>query len=711
MKQTPNQFLPFHVPLIEEDDMAAVRQVMQSGWITMGPKTVEFEQKFARFIGTRHAVAVNSGTAALHLALEAIGLNEGDEVLLPTLTFAATAEAVVYCRAKPVLMDCEPDTFNIDPVQVESAITPRTRAIIPVHFAGHPCDMDRLLRIARKHNLWVIEDAAHALSARYRGRTVGTLGDMTCFSFYATKNITTGEGGMLTTERDEWADRARIMRLHGISKDAWKRYSAEGSWRYEIVAPGYKYNMTDMQAALGCSQLEKCQAMWARRSEIAERYSAALGSLDAYEIPMARTDVQHAWHLYVLRVCPGRLSIHRDRLIEELKSRGIGTSVHFIPLHLHPYYRDTWGYRPGDFPVAEDYFERCLSLPLYPAMTDEDQEKVIESLTEIAGLHRYANRPQLTFSRSAMELSAEPSSVNSYSAQSDCSGDREETAAVQGKQSLIPAVGGMRLPIPWYAWAGKRILDIVGAGAGLIVTAPLLAACAIAVRLSSPGPVVFRQRRVGRDGRVFHLLKFRTMMVSHKGPYITVAGDSRVTGIGRYLRRWKLDELLQLFNVFKGEMSLVGPRPEIPELVATYNNSQLRLLACRPGITSPASLVYIDEEEILAQKQNSEDFYREVVLPHKLDIDLAYCLNPSLMGDVKILLATARRMLPWRSRNGKHPMDDVTKLIAQSKASFRSSRPHASSSLPDTGRGKGAAVQATEISSGAPSICEVRSSI
>jgi dTDP-4-amino-4,6-dideoxygalactose transaminase len=387
MNQTSTNFLPFHIPLIEEDDMRAVREVMESRWLTTGPKSVQFEQEFARFTGARRAVAVNSGTAALHLAFEAMGLREGDEVVMPTLTFAATAEAAIYCKARPVLVDSEPDTFNLDPVRVEMAITPRTRAIVPVHFAGHPCDMTRLMEIARSHGLMVIEDAAHALSARYSGRMVGTLGDMTCFSFYATKNITTGEGGMTTTDHEDWADRMCLMRLHGISKDAWKRYSAEGSWRYDIQAPGFKYNLTDMQAALGLSQLAKCQSMWVRRNALAQRYTDALGALDAFEVPSSRTNVQHAWHLYVLRVCPGVLRIHRDQVIEELKEQGIGTSVHFIPLHLHSYYRDTWGYRSGDYPVAEDYFDRCISLPLYPAMSDEDQTRVIDALTAIAALH------------------------------------------------------------------------------------------------------------------------------------------------------------------------------------------------------------------------------------------------------------------------------------------------------------------------------------
>ena len=252
-------FLSFHVPEIGEEDITAVVEALRSGWITAGPRVKDFEARFARFTGAANAVAVNSGTAALHLALEAAGIKTGDEVLVPTMTFAATAEVVVQLGARPILVDCSPDTLNIDPAALERAVSPRCKAVVPVHYAGHPCDMDAIAEIAAAHNLVVVEDAAHALPARWRGRTVGTIGDLTCFSFYATKTITTGEGGMITTANPEWAERMRIMSLHGISKDAWKRYTAEGSWRYEIIAPGYKYNMTDMAAALGISQLSRCE--------------------------------------------------------------------------------------------------------------------------------------------------------------------------------------------------------------------------------------------------------------------------------------------------------------------------------------------------------------------------------------------------------------------------------------------------------------------
>lgn len=377
------QLLPFHVPEVTEDDIQLVVETLRSGWLTTGPKTKQLEESFAQYVGCRHAVAVNSGTAALHLALDAIGIHEGDEVLVPTMTFAATAEVVLYFKATPILVDCQPDTFNIDPALIERAISSKTRAIIPVHFAGQPCDMSQILEIAKRHRLKVIEDAAHALPAAYRGKTVGTIGDLTCFSFYATKTITTGEGGMITTENEEYADRTRMMSLHGISKDAWKRYTAEGSWYYEILSPGYKYNLTDIAAALGLGQLKKCQRFWEARQRIAQRYNEAFADLPEMQLPVCRPDVQHAWHLYVIQLVPERLRINRDAFIEELKQEGIGTSVHFIPLHLHPYYRHTLRYHPGDFPRAMESFQRIISLPIYPKMTAANVETVITAVRKI----------------------------------------------------------------------------------------------------------------------------------------------------------------------------------------------------------------------------------------------------------------------------------------------------------------------------------------
>lgn len=609
MSTSSSRFLPFHVPLIEEDDMRAVREVMECKWITTGPKAAQFEQEFARYIGARHAIAVNSGTAALHLALEAAGVREGDEVVLPTLTFAATAEAVVYLKARPVLVDIEPDTFNLDAARARRAITSRTRALVPVHFAGQPCEMDALREMAHARGLKVIEDAAHALPTRYRGQMVGTIGDITCFSFYATKSITTGEGGMVTTDQEAWADRVRIMRLHGISKDAWKRYSAEGSWRYEILDAGFKYNLTDMQAALGLTQLAKCERMWLRRQQLAARYTEALAAVEAYELPVVRGDVQHAWHLYVIRIRPGELSMQRDAVIEELKRRGIGVSVHFIPLHLHPYYRDKWGYRRGDFPVAEDYFERCISLPLYPAMTEDDQTRVIDALTEIARNGRRVAVPV--------------------------------TSALPAAAVTAPA---------WHGSAAKRWLDIAFAIVGLIALSPLMAVCALAVLVTSPGPILFRQRRVGCDGRLFELLKFRTMRTRSDGPRITAARDPRVTSAGRWLRRSKLDEVPQLINVLRGDMSLIGPRPELAEYVACYTPEQRQVLAFRPGMSSPASLAFVNEESVLALHADPQRYYTETLLPQKLAIDLEYCRAASWVTDMKTALATVLSLLPGGRR-------------------------------------------------------------
>jgi dTDP-4-amino-4,6-dideoxygalactose transaminase len=379
----PSDFLPYHRALIGQEDIDAVVQVLQSGWLTTGPRVRELELALARYTGASYAVALSSCTAALHMSLAAVGIGEGDEVILPTMTFAASGEVILYCNARPVLVDCENDSFQIDPREIEKKITSRTRAILPVHFAGAPCDMDSVLHIARKHGLKVIEDAAHALPTRYKGKMIGSIGDITCFSFYATKTITTGEGGMMTTENPEYADRIRMLSLHGISKDAWKRYSAEGSWRYDILEVGYKYNLTDLQAALGLTQLAKCDSMHARRALIARFYDNALKCMDAFVGLPLPSDIDHAWHLYILQVNHSALRIDRDQVIEQLKLRGIGTSVHFIPLHLHPLYQRRLGYRPGQFPNAEARFARAISLPIYAAMTDADSSRVVEALHDI----------------------------------------------------------------------------------------------------------------------------------------------------------------------------------------------------------------------------------------------------------------------------------------------------------------------------------------
>jgi perosamine synthetase len=382
-------YLPFHVPTIGDEEIAAVVEVLKSGWLTTGSKAREFEEQFCQLVGARYAVALNSGTAALHLALEAVGIEEGDEVIVPTMTFTASAEVVLYLKAKPVLVDCLPDTLNIDPDQIERAITSRTKAIIPVHFGGQPCDMEPILEIARRNNLYVIEDAAHALPAKYHRQTVGTIGDITCFSFYATKTITTGEGGMATTENPEWAVRMRMMSLHGISHDAWKRYAKEGSWYYEVLCPGFKYNLTDIGAAIGIEQLKKCDAFGDARDHIANKYNEAFADLPEIQTPFCEPDRQHAWHLYVIQLRLEGLTITRDQFIEALKSQGIGTSVHFIPLHLHPYYRNTFGYVPGDFPNATEAYQRIISLPIYPNMTDAGIDHVIGAVRHVVQQYRH----------------------------------------------------------------------------------------------------------------------------------------------------------------------------------------------------------------------------------------------------------------------------------------------------------------------------------
>jgi dTDP-4-amino-4,6-dideoxygalactose transaminase len=380
--------IPFHVPSIGEEEIAEVVETLRSGWLTTGPRVRQFEEAFATYVGAEHAIAVNSGTAALHLALEAVGIGPGDEVILPTYTFAATGEVVTYQGARPVLADCRQDTFNIDATTIEPLITAKTRAIIPVHIAGEPCDMDPIMELANAHRLHVIEDAAHALPATYKGKMIGATGDLTAFSFYATKPITTGEGGIVTTTRDDYAARMKQMSLHGLSGDAWNRYSDKGHWYYEILDFGFKYNMTDLAAALGIQQLRRSDDFYKRRREIARMYSEGFSGLETCATPEEADYGTHAWHLYILQLNPAAVAGGRDEVICSLGKQGIGSSVHFIPLHLHPVYRKRFGYCHGVFPVAERIFERAISLPIYPGMMDADVGRVVESVRDTLGALR-----------------------------------------------------------------------------------------------------------------------------------------------------------------------------------------------------------------------------------------------------------------------------------------------------------------------------------
>jgi perosamine synthetase len=351
--------------------------------------TQQFEREFAAYVGARYAIAVNSCTAALQLALDAVGIGDGDEVLVPTYTFAATAAVVVHCGGRPVLCDSLPGAFNIDPADAERRITPRTKAMIAVHFAGEPCDLQVLRDLAEARSLHLIEDAAHALPASYRGKRIGSISDLTAFSFYATKTITTGEGGMLVTNDEAYAKRASIMRLHGISGDAWKRYASEGSWYYEIMDAGLKANMPDLLAAVGVAQLKQANAFAERRRKIRDYYVSRLCGMDELEMPPAGdADKTHAWHLFILRIRPSMLEINRGEMIRLLKDYGIGTSVHFIPLHLHPYYQRSFGYAKGDFPRAENAYSRCISLPIYPDLSEADLERVMTAVESIVIKYR-----------------------------------------------------------------------------------------------------------------------------------------------------------------------------------------------------------------------------------------------------------------------------------------------------------------------------------
>lgn len=372
-------FLLYNQPLVGEEEIGEVIDTLKSGWLTMGPKTLEFEKKLAEYIGVKNIIAVNSCTAGLHLSLLALGIGAGDEVIVPTYTFAASANVVIYAGAKPIFVDVEEGSFNIDPLKIEEKITPRTKAIMVVHYSGKAANMDEISRIAKKHGLKIIEDAAHAIGTSYNNQKIGSFGNLTSFSFYATKNMTCGEGGAIATDDDALADKLRVLRLHGISKDAWKRYGSAGSWYYEIEECGWKYNMTDIQASLGLHQLEKLDDFIKIRRKYAKIYNEELSKIPGIRLPYLKDEPGNIYHLYPILL----ERYDRNKFIEEMKKRNIGTSVHFIPLHLHPFYRRTFGYKKGDFPVAEKLYEQEVSLPLYPKMAEEDVYNVIEAIKEI----------------------------------------------------------------------------------------------------------------------------------------------------------------------------------------------------------------------------------------------------------------------------------------------------------------------------------------
>ncbi len=391
-------FLPYALPLIGEEEINEVADSLRSGWVTTGPKVKKFESAVMDFVGCKHAIGVNSCTAGLHLALTAMGIGQGDEVILPSLTFCATANVVVHCGAKPVLVDIDED-YNISIDAIKAAITPKTKAIMPVHYGGMSCNMQEVYEIASEHNLSVLEDGAHAIGIDYRGMMIGS-DDLTmqewrkgvqsavAYSFYATKNMTTGEGGLIATSHDDLAAKMRVLSLHGMSRDAWKRYSSAGSWYYEVIEAGFKYNMTDIQAGLGLHQLKRLPGFIEKRVEYAKMYDQAFADIPEIVTPITHDDRIHAYHLYVIQLDNSNLSIDRGEMIEKLKEYNIGTSVHYIPVHIHPYYAKTFGYEKEDLPVTAAAYDRMLSLPLYPKMTKDDMNYVIDVVKYLVSNHR-----------------------------------------------------------------------------------------------------------------------------------------------------------------------------------------------------------------------------------------------------------------------------------------------------------------------------------
>lgn len=379
------KFLPYCLPDITDEEINEVVGTLKSGWLAKGPRTIEFEKRFAEYVGAKYAIGMNSCTAALHIALVAAGIGLGDEVITTPMTFAASANTIIHTGATPVFVDIDPETGCIDPDEIEKKITPRTKAIVPVHYSGQACDLDRIYELADKYGLFVSEDAAHAIYTRYKGRLIGNNPKgAVSFSFYATKNLCTGEGGMLVTNDKEIANKARILVTHGMSKNAWNRYAKGGTWRYDIEEPGYKYNMFDLQAALGLIQLYRLEYMQKCRERIASIYNEAFKEMPALRIPKIKPyTTTHAWHLYILHLVPEFLVIDRDQFIKELNERSVGTSVHFIPLHIMSTYRKRFGYTEGNFPKTEKWFEGVISLPLYSKMSEEDAYYVVAAIKDI----------------------------------------------------------------------------------------------------------------------------------------------------------------------------------------------------------------------------------------------------------------------------------------------------------------------------------------